>query len=131
HSVAVCALMIALARQLQLPPEQIREAGIGGMLHDIGKAAMPLQVLNKPGALTDDEYRIMKAHPLRGYEMRKEGGGASAAALEIALHPHEKFDGSGYPHGLAGEDIDLFSRMGAVCDVYDAISSNRPYKKAW
>ena len=131
HSVAVCALMIALARQLKLPPEQIREAGIGGMLHDIGKAAMPLQVLNKPGALTDDEYRIMKAHPQRGYEMLKEGGGASAAALEIALHHHEKFDGTGYPHGQAGEDITLLSRMGAVCDVYDAISSNRPYKKAW
>jgi len=131
HSVAVCALMIALARQLKLPPEQIREAGVGGMLHDIGKAAMPLQVLNKPGALTDDEYRIMKAHPVRGYEMLKEGGGASAAALEIALHHHEKFDGSGYPHGQVGEDIDLLSRMGAVCDVYDAISSNRPYKKAW
>ncbi len=131
HSVAVCALMIALARQLQLPDAQIREAGIGGMLHDIGKAAMPLQVLNKPGSLTDDEYRIMKAHPLRGYEMLKEGGGASAAALEIALHHHEKFDGSGYPHGQAGEAIDLLSRMGAVCDVYDAISSNRPYKKAW
>lgn len=131
HSVAVCALMIALARQLQLPDAQIREAGIGGMLHDIGKAVMPLQVLNKPGALTDDEYRIMKAHPVRGYEMLKEGGGASAAALEIALHHHEKFDGSGYPHGLAGEDIDLLARMGAVCDVYDAISSNRPYKKAW
>ncbi|SDD63094.1 HD-GYP domain-containing protein [Aquimonas voraii] len=131
HSVAVCALMIALARQLRLPAQQIREAGIGGMLHDIGKAAMPLQVLNKPGALTDDEYRIMKAHPVRGYEMLKEGGAASAAALEIALHHHEKYDGTGYPHGQAGEDIDLLSRMGAVCDVYDAISSNRPYKKAW
>ncbi|MFN7782323.1 MAG: HD-GYP domain-containing protein [Lysobacterales bacterium] len=131
HSVAVCALMIALARQLRLPAEQIREAGIGGMLHDIGKAAMPLQVLNKPGALTDDEFRIMKAHPVRGYEMLREGGGASAAALEIALHHHEKFDGTGYPHGQAGEGIELLSRMGAVCDVYDAISSNRPYKKAW
>lgn len=131
HSVAVCALMIALARRLGLPEEQIQEAGIGGMLHDIGKAAMPLQVLNKPGSLTDEEFRIMKAHPVRGWEMLREGGGASAAALEIALHHHEKFDGSGYPHGLAGEGIDLLSRMGAVCDVYDAISSNRPYKKAW
>lgn len=131
HSVAVCALMIALGRQLRLPDEQIREAGIGGMLHDIGKAAMPLQVLNKPGALTDAEFRIMKAHPVRGYEMLQEGGGASAAALEIALHHHEKFDGTGYPHGQSGEGIDLLSRMGAVCDVYDAISSNRPYKNAW
>lgn len=131
HSVAVCALMIALGRQMRLPEDQIREAGIGGMLHDIGKAAMPLQVLNKPGALTDDEYRIMKAHPVRGFEMLQEGGGASAAALEIALHHHEKYDGTGYPHGQSGEGIDLLSRMGAVCDVYDAISSNRPYKNAW
>jgi putative nucleotidyltransferase with HDIG domain len=131
HSVAVCALMIALAKQLKLPEDQVREAGVGGMLHDIGKAAMPLTVLNKPGALTDDEFRIMKAHPVKGFEMLKEGGGASAAALEIALHHHEKFDGTGYPHGQAGESIDLLSRMGAVCDVYDAISSNRPYKKAW
>ncbi len=131
HSVAVCALMIALARQLRLPEDQIREAGVGGLLHDIGKAAMPLNVLNKPGALTDAEYRIMKAHPERGFEMLKEGGGASAAALEIALHHHEKFDGTGYPHGQSGEQIDVLSRMGAVCDVYDAISSNRPYKNAW
>ena len=131
HSVAVCALMIALAKRLDLPEDQVREAGIGGMLHDIGKAAMPLEVLNKPGGLTDEEFRIMKAHPERGWEMLKEGGGASAAALEIALHHHEKFDGSGYPHGQSGQGIDLLSRMGAVCDVYDAISSNRPYKKAW
>lgn len=131
HSVAVCALMIALAKRLDLPEDRVREAGIGGMLHDIGKAVMPLQVLNKPGSLTDEEFRIMKAHPERGWEMLQEGGGASAAALEIALHHHEKFDGSGYPRGLTGEGIDLLSRMGAVCDVYDAISSNRPYKKAW
>lgn len=131
HSVAVCALMIALAKQLKLPEDQVREAGVGGLLHDIGKAAMPLTVLNKPGALTDDEFRIMKAHPVKGFEMLQEGGGASAAALEIALHHHEKYDGTGYPHGQAGESIDLLSRMGAVCDVYDAISSNRPYKKAW
>lgn len=131
HSVAVCALMIALARQLGLPEDQIREAGVGGLLHDIGKAVMPLNVLNKPGPLTDAEFRIMKSHPERGFEMLEEGGGASAAALEIALHHHEKFDGTGYPKGQSGEQIDLLSRMGAVCDVYDAISSNRPYKNAW
>jgi putative nucleotidyltransferase with HDIG domain len=131
HSVAVCALMIALARRLELSEDEVREAGVGGMLHDIGKAMMPLNVLNKPGALSDDEFRIMKSHPQAGFELLREGGGASSAALEIALHHHEKFDGSGYPHGQSGEGISRLSRMGAVCDVYDAISSNRPYKRAW
>jgi len=131
HSVAVCALMIALARRLGRAEDDIREAGVCGLLHDIGKAAMPLEVLNKPGALSDDEFRIMKSHPQAGFEMLREGGATSASALEIALHHHEKFDGSGYPHGQSGDRIELLSRMGAVCDVYDAISSNRPYKKAW
>lgn len=131
HSVAVCALMVALARRLGLPDDQIHEAGAAGMLHDLGKAAMPLNVLNKPGALSDDEFKVMKAHPLRGYEMLKSADGVSEAVLDVALHHHEKFDGSGYPHNLKGDAISLMARMGAVCDVYDAITSNRPYKKAW
>jgi putative nucleotidyltransferase with HDIG domain len=131
HSVAVCALMVALARRLGLPEEQIRDAGAAGMLHDLGKAAMPLAVLNKPGALSDDEFKIMKAHPVRGHQMLKASGSATEAVLDVALHHHEKFDGSGYPHNLKGDAISLMARMGAVCDVYDAITSNRPYKKAW
>jgi putative nucleotidyltransferase with HDIG domain len=131
HSVAVCALMVALGRRLGLPDDQIRDAGAAGMLHDLGKAAMPLTVLNKPGALSDDEFKIMKAHPVRGYDMLRQSGSASEAVLDVALHHHEKFDGSGYPHNLKGDAISLMARMGAVCDVYDAITSNRPYKKAW
>jgi putative nucleotidyltransferase with HDIG domain len=131
HSVAVCALMVSLARRLGLPDEQVREAGAAGMLHDLGKAAMPIGVLNKPGALTDDEFKIMKAHPTRGWEMLRDSGGAADAVMDVALHHHEKFDGSGYPHNLQGDAISLMARMGAVCDVYDAITSNRPYKKAW
>lgn len=131
HSVAVCALMVSLARRLGLPEEQVRDAGAAGMLHDLGKAAMPLNVLNKPGALSDDEFKIMKAHPVRGYDMLKQSGTASEAVLDVALHHHEKFDGTGYPHNLKGDAIGLMARMGAVCDVYDAITSNRPYKKAW
>lgn len=131
HSVAVCALMVALARRLGLPEDQVRDAGAAGMLHDLGKAAMPLNVLNKPGALSDDEFKIMKAHPVRGYHMLVLSGSAPEAVLDVVLHHHEKFDGSGYPHNLKGDAIGLMARMGAVCDVYDAITSNRPYKKAW
>ena len=131
HSVAVCALMVALARQLGLDDAKTREAGLGGLMHDLGKAMMPLEVLNKPGSLTEAEYAIMKKHPEEGWRLLREGGGASATVLDIALHHHEKVDGSGYPHRLKAENIDLMSRMGAICDVYDAVTSNRPYKAGW
>jgi putative nucleotidyltransferase with HDIG domain len=131
HSVAVCALMISLARQLGMDEAATREAGLAGLLHDMGKAVMPVDVLNKPGKLTDAEFKIMKSHPVRGYEMLREGGTASEGALDVCLHHHEKIDGSGYPHGLRGEQISMLAKMGAVCDVYDAITSNRPYKNGW
>ncbi len=131
HSVAVCALMVSLSRQLGLDEATTREAGLAGLLHDVGKMAMPLDVLNKPGALTDAEFAIMRGHPTRGYEMLKDGSAVPPSALDVALHHHEKMDGTGYPAKLAGEQITLMSRMGAVCDVYDAITSNRPYKNAW
>ncbi|MCR5883431.1 HD-GYP domain-containing protein [Rhizobacter sp. J219] len=131
HSVAVCALMVSLARQLGMDDAATRDAGLAGLLHDMGKAVMPTEVLNKPGKLTDAEFRVMKAHPLRGYEMLREGGSATEGALDVCLHHHEKIDGSGYPHGLRGEQISMLAKMGAVCDVYDAITSNRPYKNGW
>jgi putative nucleotidyltransferase with HDIG domain len=131
HSVAVCALMVSLGRQLGLQGDQLKKAGLAGMLHDLGKAVMPLEVLNKPGKLTDAEFDIMKSHPERGHEMLLEGGSAGAVVLDVCLHHHEKVDGSGYPHQLSGEQISLFAKMGAVCDVYDAITSVRPYKSGW
>ncbi|MBT9488974.1 MAG: HD-GYP domain-containing protein [Rubrivivax sp.] len=131
HSVAVCALMVSLARTLGQNEAACREAGLAGLLHDLGKAAMPLAVLNKPGKLTADEYAVIKTHPDRGHEMLVEGRGAPAAAMDVCLHHHERPDGRGYPHGLAGEQLSLLARMGAVCDVYDAITSNRPYKAGW
>jgi putative nucleotidyltransferase with HDIG domain len=131
HSVAVCALMVALARQLGHDDAFCREAGLAGMLHDMGKAAMPLEVLNKPGKLTEDEFAIMRLHPERGHQMLQEARGANEAALEVCLHHHERVDGRGYPHHLAGEQITHLARLGAVCDVYDAITSNRPYKAGW
>ncbi len=130
HSVAVCALMLSLARQLNLDDEQARLAGLGGLMHDLGKAAMPLEVLNKPGKLTDAEFAIVKRHPVEGEKMLRSGG-AEPAALDIALHHHEKMNGTGYPDRLAGDAISLLARMGAVCDVYDAVTSVRAYKCPW
>lgn len=131
HSVAVCAMMIALARQLELDEADVRAAGIAGLLHDVGKMLLPMEVLNKPGKLTDAEFAIIRGHPRKGYEMLRASPQVSAEALDVCLHHHEKFDGSGYPDRLKGDSISLLARMGAVCDVYDAITSNRPYKSGW
>ncbi|CAM3654430.1 HD-GYP domain-containing protein [Roseateles saccharophilus] len=131
HSVAVCALMVGLARQLGLTDSETREAGLAGLLHDVGKMKMPLEVLNKPGSLTDTEFDVMRTHPERGHELLKGSARVPAVALDVVLHHHEKIDGTGYPHRLAGEQIGRMARMGAICDVYDAITSTRPYKTAW
>ena len=131
HSVAVCALMVSLGKQLGLNDEETREAGLAGLLHDIGKMMVPGEILNKPGKLTDDEFISVKEHPVAGHKMLLEANGVSQVALDVCLHHHEKMDGTGYPEGLRGEQISLLARMGAVCDVYDAITSNRPYKQGW
>lgn len=130
HSVSVCALMTAVARQMELPAEQVQLAGQAGLLHDVGKMRTPLEVLNKPGKLTDAEFAVMQRHPEEGVALLQQWG-AAAEVIDVCLHHHEKFDGTGYPRGLAGTQISLLSRIAAVCDVYDAISSTRPYKTAW
>ena len=131
HSVAVCALMVALARQLNLNTEEVRQAGLAGLVHDIGKMMMPMDVLNKPGKLTNEEFDIIKGHPEAGHKLLLDGENINRIALDVCLHHHEKTNGSGYPKGLKGDEISLYAKMGAVCDVYDAITSNRPYKNGW
>src|ERR1700722_15803417 len=131
HSVAVCALMVSLGRGLSLNDDECREAGMAGMLHDLGKAAMPQDVLNKPGKLTPEEFEIIKKHPKAGYDMLIEDADVSDGVKDVCLHHHERYDGTGYPDKLAGENISLLARMGAVCDVYDAVTSDRPYKAGW
>ena len=100
-------------------------------MHDIGKAVMPLEVLNKPGRLTEAEFDTMRTHPARGRELLEEGQGVTEPTLDVVLHHHERIDGTGYPKRLPAESISQLACMGAVCDVYDAITSNRPYKAGW
>lgn len=130
HSVAVCALMVSLTRQLNLDETQVKLAVVGGLMHDLGKALMPAEVLNKPGKLTEAEYHIMKKHPAAGARLLEDSG-ADPAVVDFALHHHEKMNGLGYPNHLPGEQISFLSRMATVCDVYDAVTSERAYKHAW
>lgn len=130
HSVAVCALMVALAQSMKQSVAEVQQAGLGGLLHDIGKARIPIEILNKPSSLSDEEFSTVKQHPQHGYDAL-QGGAASEHVRQICLHHHERMDGRGYPHGQAGEQIPLMARMAAVCDVYDAVTSNRPYKTGW
>jgi HD-GYP domain-containing protein (c-di-GMP phosphodiesterase class II) len=131
HSVAVCALMVVLAKELALSETETRQAGLAGLLHDIGKAGIPAEVLNKPGALTDEEFTLVKLHPERGYELLLQAGITDEVTLDVCLHHHEKINGAGYPKKLNASEISIYAKMGAVCDVYDAITSNRPYKDGW
>lgn len=131
HSVAVCMLMLALAKQLNLNEKQTRQAGIAGLLHDVGKMMIPNTIINKPDKLTDEEFITVKKHPRLGWEILKSSYQVDEVALDVCLHHHERVDGKGYPEQISGDDLTLFARMGAVCDVYDAISSDRSYKKAW
>lgn len=131
HSIAVCVLMMALGRQLGLKDDVLRHVGIAGLLHDVGKIFIPHEILNKPGKLTDDEFNIVKGHALQGWETLNNCAGINELALDVCRHHHERVDGMGYPDKLSGDALTFFARMGAVCDVYDAITSNRCYKKGW
>ncbi len=122
--------MLSLSRQLGLDAVLTRQAGLGGLMHDLGKAAIPLDILNKPGQLSDAEFDIIRRHPSLGAAMLREGG-VDEAVQSVARHHHEKYDGSGYPDRLRGRGIPLLARMGAVCDIYDAVTSERVYKAPW
>ncbi|MBU1424794.1 MAG: HD-GYP domain-containing protein [Gammaproteobacteria bacterium] len=131
HSIAVCALMIALGKQLGLTGSELKNAGLAGLLHDVGKMLIPDEVLNKPGKLTDEEFEIIKQHPLKSWEILHGSPDVTDVILDVCLHHHERVDGTGYPERLSGKPLSLYARMGAVCDVYDALTSNRCYKNGW
>ena len=129
HSVSVCTLLVTFCRYMEMSPEIIHEAGIGGMLHDIGKMRVPDHILNKPAKLTDPEFEIMKSHVTLGLETLGQTPGISQMVIQIAGEHHERFEGSGYPSQVKGKEISELGRMAAIVDVYDAITSNRIYHK--
>jgi HD-GYP domain-containing protein (c-di-GMP phosphodiesterase class II) len=132
HTTRMSRMCSALAREAGLRDDQIELLLHAASMHDIGKIAIPDRVLLKPGPLDTDEWELMKTHTLVGAEML---AGSRSPVVQmgevIALSHHERWDGSGYPHALQGEDIPLVARVCAVCDVFDALVSDRPYKSAW
>jgi HD-GYP domain-containing protein (c-di-GMP phosphodiesterase class II) len=131
HSVAVCTLMVNFARTLNLPESRYRPLGLAGLLHDVGKLSIDDDILEKAGSLTAAEFDEIKMHTVRGRDMLADSTDVPETALDVVLHHHERMNGTGYPFGLTADQISLDARMGAICDIYDALTSNRPYKKGW
>ena len=130
HAVNVSVLAIALGRHMGLPPREIRDLGIGGLLFDIGKMKLPAELLAKPGRLTPEEQGQVRRHVEYSAQIMQETPGLSARAVEMALTHHERFCGGGYPNKLFGAKIPLFGRIGGLVDTYDAVTSDRPYAAA-
>jgi HD-GYP domain-containing protein (c-di-GMP phosphodiesterase class II) len=122
--------MINAAVHLGKGAAETREYGLGGLLHDLGKMGTPDEILNKKGRLTDGEFAAVQAHPEFGYQVLAQSEGMPQVALDVCRHHHEKIDGSGYPFGLTADAISEVARLGAICDVYDALTSERVYKSA-
>jgi HD-GYP domain-containing protein (c-di-GMP phosphodiesterase class II) len=130
HSKNVAAYAKQIATAMELPPDQIERIYIAGILHDTGKIGTPEAILNKQGKLTEDEFAIMKQHPANGYNiLRHITYLQSLGIAKMVLHHHEKIDGSGYPEGLKGQQIPLGARIIAVCDAYDAMTTDRSYRQ--
>ena len=128
HSDAVHALSVAVASKLGLYPREVAEVEAVALLHDVGKIGIPDQILHKPGPLTADEWVLMREHPVIGERILRPLPGLSDVATAVR-HEHERWDGRGYPDGMAGEDIPLASRIVLTCDAYNALVSDRPYRK--
>jgi len=129
HSVNCCVVGTVLGVKLGLPDYKLKDLAIGLMLHDIGKTTISAEIMNKPGKLTQDEFEKMKEHARAGFDILREIWSLSAHAKIVVLQHHERFDGTGYPKGLKGNDIHLYGQIGAIADVYDALTSDRTYRK--
>ena len=128
HSINVALISRAIGKWLKLPREELNELTIAGLLHDIGKAEIPDEILNKAGKLTDEEFDLIKSHALKGSKLLKKAGFDSDIQF-AALQHHERSDGSGYPRGLESDEISDFAAIIAIADVYDAMTSARSYRK--
>jgi putative nucleotidyltransferase with HDIG domain len=131
HTSRSAELACDMARELGIPPQEIPHVRRGALLHDIGKMAVPDEILKKPGPLTDEEWAVVRSHPVFAQEFLSRIGHLAGPAIDIPCCHHERWDGTGYPNGLRGTKIPLAARIYAVIDVYDALTSDRPYRKAW
>jgi putative nucleotidyltransferase with HDIG domain len=130
HSLSVAALCISFAHHLGMDAKRIKALGVGGLLHDIGKVNVPIELLNKPGTLTEAEFEIMKSHVAYGERILADSHGIDEFSICVCQHHHERLDGTGYPQGLKAGEISEFGQIGAIVDIYDALSSERCYKYA-
>src|SRR5262249_49728642 len=131
HSRRVALLAVQVGEALGLAPATLRHLAVGGLLHDVGKLSVAGEILRKPGKLTDDEYAEASRHPEAGVRLLRELGGFPAAVLSLVGEHHERLDGAGYPTGLSACELAIGPRILAVCDVYDALVSDRVYREAW
>jgi putative nucleotidyltransferase with HDIG domain len=130
HSLSVAALCISFANHLGMEPKKIKALGVGGLLHDIGKVNVPIELLNKPDTLTEAEFEVMKAHVPHGERILQDTHGIDEFSICVCQHHHERLDGTGYPNGLKADEISEFGQICAIVDIYDALSSERSYKSA-
>lgn len=131
HSIYVATLCILIGTQLNYSYSSLTELAMAGLLHDIGKVDIPIEITNKPGALTDEEFAIMQTHPFKAVQKLRVGHQISTPILKAIESHHEKYNGTGYPHGLSGNQIPTYGRILALADVYDALTSTRSYRPAW
>jgi HD-GYP domain-containing protein (c-di-GMP phosphodiesterase class II) len=130
HSINVTLYTLAVAVHRHFSDKMLYEIGIGTLLHDIGKMLIPEEILKKPGKLTEEEFDIVKKHTEYGFDILRKEYEIPLLSAHCALQHHEKWDGTGYPRGLKGEEIHTYARTISVCDVFDALTSNRVYKEA-
>lgn len=131
HSVNVCVLAVLTGIALNFSKSQLLHLGMGALMHDVGKIIVPLEILNKPGPLTPEEYKVIQRHAEFGYEILQKQPEISKLSAKVAFEHHEKVDGSGYPQGLKGDEIHLYSRIVGIVDVYDALTADRVYRKGY
>ncbi len=131
HCLRVAMMAASVSAELGMDESGTKEVVVSGLLHDIGKSNIDHDIIIKPGKLTDDEFAEIKRHPVIGYNILKNSGEYNSNIMSGVLFHQEKYDGTGYPTGLVGEKIPLIARILTVCDVFDALTSNRPYRKPW